>query len=294
MKKHKDALVEVINYSSVQYVHQGHAIILSNPLSDSLLLVSNLSTCVGIAVFNKQANIIGLAHVDFNRSVESIVSFVSQMRSSEEESLEIVLSGAKMESYYNNNEVSAVNEQIDSVLKQLDNVKITRNIFKYNQSGKFIDTLAIDAFGRVFSSENFYVVANNVSLIKKGAPHGSVFYNNELTDLQISIPPDEFYLECLMGKKVELRVKKIDELLEMALQNLLSYPPELTMLRFADEVFSPQPNNSSSHKIPGNKEKHHEKVIDKPSEDLSSSALESIEVAISGAESLSSTQEEQG
>lgn len=291
MKKHKDVLAEVINHSSVQYVHQGHAIILSNPLPGTLLLVSNLSTCIGIAVFNKQANIIGLAHVDFNRTVESIVSFVSQMRSSEEEPLELVLKGAKMESYYSDDEVTGVNEQIDAVLKQLRNVKITKNIFKYSQSGKFIDTLAIDAFGCVFSSENFYVMANNVSLVKKGAPHGSIFYNNELTDLLISIPPDEFYLECLIGKKVELRVKKIDESLEIALQNLLSYPIESIMLRFADEVLLPESN--SVHKPLSNKKKHNEKVIDKPLENLSSSVPESLEVTISGAESsLSFTEEE--
>ncbi len=139
----------------------------------------------------------------------------------------------KWESYYNDNEVAAVNEQIDAVLSQLSNVRITSNIFKYSTPGKFIDTLAIDGFGRVFSSENFYVVANNVPFTKR-APHGSVFYNNELTDLQISIPPDEFYLECLMGKKVELRIKKIDEVSQMVLQTLLSYPIELIMLRFAD------------------------------------------------------------
>lgn len=289
MKKHKDVLLEVINYSSVQYVHQGHAIILSNPLPGTLLLVSNLSTCIGIAVFNKQANIIGLAHVDFNRTVESIVSFVSQMRSSEEEPLELVLNGAKMKSYYSDDEITGVNEQIDAVLKQLRNVKITKNIFKYSQSGKFIDTLAIDAFGCVFSSENFYVMANNVSLVKKGAPHGSIFYNNELTDLQVSIPPDEFYLECLMGKKVELRVKKIDELLEMALQNLLSYPIESIMLRFADEVL---PKSNSAYNPLSDKEKNNKKSIDKPLEILSSTTPESIEVAISGAESSLSLTEE--
>ncbi|MBN8512604.1 MAG: hypothetical protein J0L79_06245 [Rickettsiales bacterium] len=46
-------------------------------------------------MFNKQANIIGLAHVDFNRTVESIVRFVSQIRYSEEEPLELVLKGAR-------------------------------------------------------------------------------------------------------------------------------------------------------------------------------------------------------
>ena len=42
MKKQRDELLDAINYLSVKYVHQGDAIIISNPLPDTLLLTSNL------------------------------------------------------------------------------------------------------------------------------------------------------------------------------------------------------------------------------------------------------------
>ena len=210
MKKQRDELLDAINYLSVKYVHQGDAIIISNPLPDTLLLTSNLHTCIGIAVFNKKAQIIGLGHVDINRSVESIVSFISQMRSSKDESLEVLLSGGKMRSYYSAEEVSIVSKQIDAVLKQIDNVKVTRNIFEHHKSG-ITDTLAIDGLGRILSSENFYVVINSPININASYSHGSVLYNGKLSELLIPVPHNEYFLDCLMGKKVELRVKKIDE-----------------------------------------------------------------------------------
>jgi hypothetical protein len=202
--------MDAINYLSVKYVHQGDAIIISNPLPDTLLLTSNLHTCIGIAVFNKKAQIIGLGHVDINRSVESIVSFISQMRSSKDESLEVLLSGGKMRAYYSAEEVSIVSKQIDAVLKQIDNVKVTRNIFEHHKSG-ITDTLAIDGLGRILSSENFYVAVNNPIKID-AHPHGSVLYKGKLTELLIPVPHNEYFLDCFMGRKVELRVKKIDEL----------------------------------------------------------------------------------
>jgi hypothetical protein len=122
----------------------------------------------------------------------------------------VLLSGGKMRSYYSAEEVSIVSKQIDAVLKQIDNVKVTRNIFEHHKSG-ITDTLAIDGLGRILSSENFYVVINSPININASYSHGSVLYNGKLSELLIPVPHNEYFLDCLMGKKVELRVKKIDE-----------------------------------------------------------------------------------
>lgn len=171
----------------VQSVKQSHGFTLTpGSTSCNTLATGSLATCVGIAVHNTENGRIGLAHIDDYCKGKSIIAFVKNMISSDNETLKIYLTGG-VNTYFG---PEGGKEYFLPILKEIfamPNIKVVEDFtFREGKGSKEGDFLAIDTDGDVFYDQ--YLFADY-----KGIVYGDYkMHDLHVLDCAGNIP-DEYY-----------------------------------------------------------------------------------------------------